>query len=46
MHVWIKIWDNDLSYSMKFDLSLQNFKKPSVDIFSTQMERKNVAKNI
>ena len=23
-HVWIKIWDNDLTYRMRFDLSLQN----------------------
>jgi len=40
MHVWIKIWDNDLTYSMRFDLSLQNFKKPLVDIFLPQIERK------
>ena len=30
---------------MRFDLSLQNFKTPLVDIFSPQIERKNVAKN-
>ena len=38
--LWIKIWDNDLTYSMRFDLSLQNFKKALVDIFSLQIERK------
>ena len=32
--------------SMRFDLSLQNFKKPLVDIFSPQTERKNVIKSI
>ena len=42
----LRIWDNDLSYSMRFDLSSQNFKKPLVEIFSPQIERKNVAKNI
>ena len=26
--------------SMRFEISLQNFKKPLVDIFSPQMERK------
>ena len=41
--LWIKIWDNDLTYSMRFDLSLQNFKKALVDIFSLQIERKNTA---
>ena len=31
---------------MRFDLSLQNFKKPSVDIFSPHPEKKkNVPKN-
>ena len=40
------IWDNDLTYSMWFDLILQNFKRPLVDIFSPQIEGKNVAKNI
>ena len=39
-HVWIKIWDNDLTYSMRFDSSLQNFKNALVDIFSPQIERK------
>ena len=39
-HVWIKIWDNDLTYSLRFDLSLENFKKPLVDIFSPQIQRK------
>ena len=32
--------------SMRFDISLQNFKKPLVDIFSPQIERKNVPKSI
>ena len=32
--------------SMTFDISLQNFKKPLVDIFSLQIERKNVPKSI
>ena len=32
--------------SMRFDISLHNFKKPLVDTFSTQIERKNVSKNI
>ena len=31
--------------SMRFDISLQNFKKPLVDI-SPQIERKTVPKNI
>ena len=35
-----KIWDSDLTYSMRFDLSLQNFKKPLGDIFSPKIERK------
>ena len=29
-----------MTYSMRFDLSLQNFKKSLVDIFSPQIERK------
>ena len=29
-----------MTYSMRFDLSLQNFKKALVDIFSPQIERK------
>ena len=32
--------------SMRFDISLQNFKKPLVNIFSPQIERKNVPKSI
>ena len=32
--------------SMRFDISLQSFKKPLVDIFSPQIERKNVPKSI
>ena len=32
--------------SMRFDISLQNFKKPLVDIFSPQIERRNVPKNV
>ena len=32
--------------SMRFDISLQNFKKPLVNIFSPQIERKKVPKNI
>ena len=32
--------------SMRFDMSLQNFKKPLVDILSPQIERKNVPKSI
>ena len=32
--------------SMRFDISLQDFKKPLVDTFSPQIERKNVSKNI
>ena len=32
--------------SMEFDVSLQSFKKPLVDIFPPQIERKNVPKNI
>ena len=32
--------------SMRFDISLWNFKKPLVDIFSPQIERKKVPKNI
>ena len=32
--------------SMRFDISLHNFKKPLVDTFSPQIERKNVLKNI
>ena len=28
-----------ISSSMKFDISLQNFKKPLVDIFSPKIER-------
>ena len=34
------VCDNDLTYSMGFDLSLQNFKKSLVDIFSPQIEGK------
>ena len=30
--------------SMRFDISLQNFKKPLVDIFSPQIERKKRSK--
>ena len=30
---------------MRFDISLQNFKKPLVDILSPQIERKNVPKS-
>ena len=37
--------DNDLTYnSMRFDISLQNFKKPS-DIFWPQLNTKSVPKN-
>ena len=32
--------------SMRFDISLQGFKKPLADIFSPQIERKNVPKSI
>ena len=38
MHV-CKIWDNDPWPSIRFDISLQNFKKP-LDSFSPQIERK------
>ena len=31
--------------SMRFDISLQNFKKPLDDILSPQIERKNVPNN-
>ena len=31
---------------MRFDISLQNFNEPLVDIFSPQIERKNGPKNI
>ena len=33
-------FENDMIYSMRFDLSLQNFKNSLVDIFSPQIERK------
>ena len=38
MHV-CKIWDNRIWPSIRFDVSLQNFKKP-LDIFSPKIERK------
>ena len=35
-----------ISPSMRFDMSLPNFKKPLIDILSPQIERKNVPKSI
>ena len=38
--------DNDLTHnSIRFDVSLPNFKKP-LDIFWPQLNKKNVPKNI
>ena len=34
------------TFVLRFDISLQNFKKPLVDIFSPQIDRKNVPRSI
>ena len=44
--MFVLIFETMIWPSMRFDISLQNFKKPLVDTLSPQMERKNVSKNI